>query len=133
MYIYIYDLLVFYFCFISLDICNCCNPVLLQYIHLYSYFTPTLLLLFLLCMCVCRLTVLVESVEQSEGLSRDGACQNAVLQKIQAGQATLHEPPDVCLLINVGVAQARTRLTLGLISNVPNATQVRDGCCWRVI
>jgi hypothetical protein len=74
-YLYIYGLLVFYSCVTSLDICNCCNPPSLAYIHLYSCLTRTLLLLFLLCVCacVCRLTGLVESVEESEGLRRDGA------------------------------------------------------------
>jgi hypothetical protein len=74
-YIYMYALLVFHSCFNSLDICNCCNPPLLTCIHLYSCFTRTLLVIFLLCVRVCvrRLTGLVECVEQSEGLRRDGA------------------------------------------------------------
>jgi hypothetical protein len=56
---YIYGLLVVYSCFTSLEICNCCNPVLLQYTHSYSCCTRTLLVLFLecvlcvLCLCVC--------------------------------------------------------------------------------
>ncbi len=53
---YIYALLVLYSCFTSLEICNCCTPVLLQYTHSYSCCTRTLLVLFLLCVlcaCVC--------------------------------------------------------------------------------
>jgi len=74
-YLYIYGLPVFYSCVTSLDVCNCCNPPSLAYIHLYSCLTRTLLLLFLLCVCVCvcRLTGLVECVEESEGLRRDAA------------------------------------------------------------
>ena len=52
-FMYIYALLVLHSCFTSLDICNCCNPALLEYIHLYSCFTRTLLVLFLLCVCAC--------------------------------------------------------------------------------
>jgi hypothetical protein len=33
-----------------------------------------------------------------------------VLQQRAAGEAALHEPPHVCLLMHVGTAQARTRL-----------------------
>ena len=53
LYIYVYGLLVLYCCVTSLDICNCCNPPSLAYIHLYSCLTRILLLLFLLCVCVC--------------------------------------------------------------------------------
>jgi hypothetical protein len=97
-YIYIYGLLVFYCCVTSLDICNCCNPPSLAYIHLYSCLTRTLLLLFLLCVCVCvcRLTGLVESVEESEGLRRDGGWEHGVLQERAAGEAPLHDPAS-CL------------------------------------
>jgi hypothetical protein len=59
-YIYIYEyaltspLLVFYSFFTSLDICNCCNPPSLTYIHWYSScFTRILLVLFLVCVRVC--------------------------------------------------------------------------------
>jgi hypothetical protein len=47
----------------------------------YSFSTRTLLVLFLLCVCVCvcRLTGLVECVQHSEGLRRDGACNHTVL------------------------------------------------------
>jgi hypothetical protein len=130
---YIYALLVLYSCFTSLDVCNCCHPVLLQYIHLYSCFTRTLLVLFLMyvCVCVCRLTGLVESVEQSEGLRRDGACEHAGLQQRPAGQAPLPEAAPVCLLMHVGAAQARTRLQERL--RVWTAVQVRDACCSLVI
>ena len=95
----------------SLDICNCCSPPLLTYIHLYSCLTRTVLVLFLLCVCVCvcRLTGLAESVEESEGLRRDGAWEHGVLQQRAAGAAPLHEPPHVCLLILLAPAQANTR------------------------
>ncbi len=59
---------------------------------------------------MCRLTGLVECVEESEGLRRDGAWEHGVLQQRAAGEAPLHEPPHVCLLIHVGVVQANTRL-----------------------
>jgi hypothetical protein len=108
-YIYIYALLVFYCCFTSLDICNCCNPPLLTDIHLYSCFTRTLLVLFLVCVCVCRLPGLVECVEESEGLRRDGAWEHGVLQQRPAGEAPLHDPPHVCLLIHLAAAQGNTR------------------------
>jgi hypothetical protein len=127
-YIYIYAFLVFYSCFTSLDICNCCNPPLLTYIHLYSFNTRTLLVRFLVCefVYVCRLTGLAECVEQSEGLRRDGAWEHGVLQQRAAGEAALHEPPHVCLLMHVGAAQARTRgRPVRLVSP---AVQVRVGC-----
>jgi hypothetical protein len=38
---YIYALLVFYCCFTSLDICNCCNPVLLTHIRLAPLHEPS--------------------------------------------------------------------------------------------
>ncbi len=62
---------------------------------------------------MCRLTGLVECVEGSEGLRREGAWEHGVLQQRAAGEAPLHEPPHVCLLIHVGAAQARTRLQIG--------------------
>jgi hypothetical protein len=110
---YIYALLVLYSCFTSPDICNRCNPVLLQYIHSYTCFTRTLRVLFLVCVCVCvcRLTGLVECVEQSEGLRRDGGWEDGVLQQRAAGEAPLEEAAaHVCVLMHVGAAQARTRL-----------------------
>jgi hypothetical protein len=112
-FMYIYALLVLYSCFTSLDICNCCNPVLLQYTHSYSCCTRTLLVLFLLCVCVCvcRLTGLVECVQHSEGLRRDGGWEHDVLQQRAAGEAPLEEAAaHVCVLMHVGAAQARTRL-----------------------
>ncbi len=48
-------------------------------------------------------------MEESEGLRRDGAWEHVVLQQRAAGEAPLHEPPHVCLLMHVGAAQARTR------------------------
>jgi hypothetical protein len=63
---------------------------------------------------VCRLTGLVECVEESEGLRRDGAWEHGVLQQRAAGEAPLHEPLHVCLLIHVGAAQAHTPLQIGL-------------------
>jgi hypothetical protein len=126
-YMYIYALLVLYSCCTSRYICNCCDPALLEYIHLYSCFTRTLLVLFLLFVCVCRLTGLVECVEESEGLRRDGACEHGVLQQRAAGEAPLHHPPHVSLLIHVAAAQAPTRLQeRPLVSRV---MQVRHACC----
>jgi hypothetical protein len=84
--------------------------LLLTDIHLHSCFTRTLLVLFLLFVCVCRLTGLVECVAESEGLRRDGAWEHGVLQQRPAGEAPLHEPPHVCLLILLAPAQARTLL-----------------------
>ena len=95
---------------------------------LYSYFSCCVCV----CVCVCRLTGLVECVEQSEGLRRDGACEHAVLQQRPAGQAPLDDPSHVCPLMHVGAAQARTRLPLG-IPRVSTAGQVRDACCSLVI
>ena len=75
----------------------------LNLLVLSSYFS------WCVCVCVCRRTGLVECVEQSEGLRRDGAWQHGVLQQRAAGEAPLHEPPHVCLLILLAPAQARTR------------------------
>jgi hypothetical protein len=58
---------------------------------------------------VCRLTGLVERVEESEGMRRDGAWEHGVLQQRAAGEAPLHEPPHVSLLNLLAPAQARTR------------------------
>ena len=94
----------------------------------YSYFTRIVLFLVCVCVCVCvcRLTGLVECVEQSEGLRRDGAWEHGVLQQRAAGEAALHEPPHVCLLMHVGAAQASTRgRPVRLVSP---AVQVRVGC-----
>ncbi len=49
-------------------------------------------------------------MEQSEGLRRGGAWEHGVLQQRAAGEAPLHEPSHVCVLMHVGAAQARTRL-----------------------
>jgi hypothetical protein len=87
------------------------TAVILLYLHIFIY-TPALLVLysfFCWCVCVCRLTGLAECVEQSEGLRRDGGWEHGVLQQRAAGEAALHEPPHVCLLMHVGAAQARTR------------------------
>ena len=46
---------------------------------------------------------------ESEGLRRDGAWEHGVLQQRAAGEAPLHEPPRVCLLILLAPAQANTR------------------------
>ena len=48
-------------------------------------------------------------MEESEGLRRDGAWEHGVLQQRAVGEAALHEPPRVCVLMHVGAAQARTR------------------------
>jgi hypothetical protein len=107
----------------------------LFYSDIFIY-TPALLVLysyFSCCMCVrvCRFFGLVECVEESEGLRRDGGCEHGVLQQRPAGQAPLHEAPSVCLLMHVGAAQARTRLQERL--RVSPAVQVRDACCSLVL
>ncbi len=61
---------------------------------------------------MCRLTGLVECVEESEGLRRDGAWEHGVLHQRAAGEAPLHEPPHVSLLIHLSAAQARTPLQI---------------------
>ena len=48
------------------------------------------------------------------------------LQQRTAGEAPLHEPAHVCLLMHVGDAQARSRLMER--QRVSHAKQVRDGC-----
>ena len=112
----------FYSCFTSLDICNCCNPPSFTYI--YSF----ILLLLALCVCVCRLTGLAECVEESEGLRRDGAWEHGVLQQRTAGEAPLHEPPHVCLLILLAPPQANTRMRQerAVRALVLTAMQVRE-------
>ena len=105
------------------------TAVILLHLHIFIY-TPALLVLFLLCVCVCRLTGLVECVEESEGLRRDGAWEHGVLQQRAAGEAPLHEPPHVSLLIHVGAAQARIPLQQErpVRPLVSRAAQVRDAC-----
>ena len=51
-------------------------------------------------------------MEQSEGLRRDGAWEHGVLQQRAAGEAPLHDPRHVCLLMHVGAAQASTLIHL---------------------
>ncbi len=80
-------------------------------------------------MSMLRLTGLVERVEESEGLRRDGAWEHGVLQQRAAGEAPLHEPPHVCLLILLAPAQASICIhsaTETVI--VGTAKQVRVGC-----
>jgi hypothetical protein len=50
------------------------------------------------------------------------------LQQRAAGEAPLHEPPHVCLLMHVGAAQANTWLCHRTVRSVPTARQVRDAC-----
>ncbi len=66
-------------------------------------------------------------MQQREGLSRDGACEHGILQQRAAGEAPLHEPSHVCVLMHVGAAQARSRLQERQRAR-PAAAQVRDGC-----
>ncbi len=49
-------------------------------------------------------------MEERKGLRRDGAWEHGVLQQRAAGEAPLHEPPHVSLLILLAPAQANTRL-----------------------
>ncbi len=72
---------------------------------------------------------LVECVEESEGLRRDGDWEHGVLQQRAAGEAALHEPPHVCVLMHVGAAQARRmRQERPVRPFVSPAVQVRVGC-----
>ncbi len=80
-----------------------------------------------MCVCVCVPASWPSSVEESEGLRRDGAWEHGVLQQRAAGEAALHEPPHVCLLMHVGAAQARTR-GRPVRPFVSPAVQVRVGC-----
>ena len=57
-----------------------------------------------MCVCVWRRTGLVECVEHSAGLRRDGACQHAVLHQRPARAAALDEAAGVCVVMHVGVA-----------------------------
>ncbi len=85
------------------------TAVILFYFNIFMY-TRALLVLFLLCVCVCvcRLTGLVECVQHSEGMRRDGGWEHDVLQQRAADEAPLHEAAHVCVLMHVGAAQART-------------------------
>jgi hypothetical protein len=84
------------------------TDVILFHLNIFIY-TPTFLVLYYyFSCCVCRLTGLVECVDESEGLRRDGGWEHGVLQQRAAGEAPLHEPPHVSLL---GGVQANTRLT----------------------
>ena len=67
----------------------------------------------LLAETACSTGGLLESVQQSEGLRRDGACEHGVLQHRAAGEAVLHEPSHACVLMHVGAVQASTRLQIG--------------------
>jgi hypothetical protein len=64
-------------------------------------------------------------VEESEGLRRDGAWKHGVLQQRAAGEAPLHEPPHVSLLMHVGAAQANTPMRQER-QRVSSAAQVRE-------
>ena len=72
--------------------------------------------------------MLVECVEHSAGLRRDGACQHAVLHQRPARAAALDEAAHVCLLMHVGAAQARTPGRQER-QRVSPAAQVRAACC----
>ncbi len=78
-----------------------------------------------MCVCVCRITGLVECVEESEGVRRDGAWEQAGLQQRPPAQALLHQPSHVSLLIHLAVSQAITRLRQERPLVTP-AVQVRD-------
>jgi hypothetical protein len=104
------------------------SAVIMFYFNIFIR-TPALLVLFLLCVCVCvcRLTGLVECVEHSEGLRRDGEWEHGVWQQRAAGEAPLEEAAaHVCVLMHVGAAQARTRLLER--QRASTAAQVRDAC-----
>ncbi len=86
-----------------------------------------------MCVCVCRLTALVECVEESEGLRRDGAWEHGVLQQRPARQVPLHHPPHVSLLTHFAAAQAPTRMReeRAVRPRVSPVVQVRDA--WRMM
>ncbi len=65
-------------------------------------------------------------MEESEGLRRDGGREQGVLQQRAAGEAPLHEPPHVSLLILLAPSQARTRVQER--QRVLPAAQMRDAC-----
>jgi hypothetical protein len=73
-------------------------------------------------------------VEESEGLRRDGAWEHDVLQQRPAGEAPLHDPPHVSLLILLAAAQASICIYSILAPQsthavlVVYAVQVRVGC-----
>jgi hypothetical protein len=96
-------------------------------------YSPALLVLYsYVSWCVCGL---VECVEESEGLRRDGAWEHGVLQQRAAGEAPLHEPSHVCVLMHVGAAQARTRgrQERAVRPLVLAAAQVREICRQRQV
>ena len=125
-----------YFCFTpALPLAIYVTAAILPYFNIFIYTAAllvlrTLLVLFLLCVCVCRRTGLVECVEESEGLRRDGAWEHGVLQQRPARQVPLHHPPHVSLLIHVAAAQAPTRLRQerAVRPRVSPVAQVRDAC-----
>jgi hypothetical protein len=107
------------------------TAVILLHLHIFIY-TPALLVLYYyfsccvcVCSCVCRLAGLVEC-GRKRGLRRVGAWEHGLLQQRAAGEAPLHEPAHVCVLMHVGAAQARTRLQER--QRVSPAAQVRDAC-----
>ena len=101
-----------YFCFTpALPLAIYVTAAILPYFNIFIY-TAALHVLytyFSCCVCVCRRTGLVECVEESEGLRRDGAWEHGVLQQRPARQVPLHHPPHVSLLIHLAPAQAPTR------------------------
>jgi hypothetical protein len=68
-----------------------------MYIYIYIWCMP------LHKTCACRLTGLPESVQHSERLRRDAACQPGALQQRASSAAPLDEAAGVCVLIHVGV------------------------------
>jgi hypothetical protein len=109
-----------YSIYIYIYICVCvyiCIHALYIYIYIYIYIYMYILL-FYTHTDTHRHThthththtlVYIPSIRALNGLRRDGAWEHGVLQQRAAGEAALHEPPYVCLLMHVGAAQARTR------------------------
>ena len=67
-------------------------------------------------------------MEESEGLRRDGAWEHGVLQERAAGEAPLHDPRHVCVLMHLAAAQASICVNSATETvGVGTAMQVRVG------
>jgi hypothetical protein len=85
------------------------TAVIRRHLHILIYNPASLVLYSYFFWCVCRAYWPSKCVEESEGLRRDGAWEHGVLQQRAAGEAPLHKPSHVCVLMHVGAVQERTR------------------------